>query len=167
MEKVILKDLMGEKLEEDFLDFDLTEIQAVLKHLKQQDPIDLSHAELLQQQSLRALDIITEYVGKIVKTVSYLESRISTVKNRTSLEYTSPDGGKVTMEMRKFAGEASKEVEELQMKLAHAKGSKAYLDKKFSTLSSAHYFYKEITAGIRKTIVGYSPMKEKTPEGWE
>lgn len=165
-EKIILRDLIGDKLEEEFLEFDLTEIQLVLQKLSDTNPIDVAHAELLQQQSLRATDIISDYLGKIVKTVGYLETKANSEKNRASLEYKSPDGSKVTMEMRKFAGEASKEVEDILIRLAKAKGSKVFLEKKYDILMKSHYFYKEIVAGFRKTIIGYPNATEKVP-GWE
>jgi hypothetical protein len=69
---VRLGDVLGSNLEEDFKDFDLTEIQEVLEQLRDIDAIDLAHAELLQQQSLRGADIIVGYLSKIVKTVGYL-----------------------------------------------------------------------------------------------
>lgn len=164
-----LGDLVGHSLEEDFLSFDLTEIQDLLKNLQITDPIDLAHAELLQQQCLRGADIISEYLGRIVKTVTYLENKIENVKNKAALEYKDPDGGKVTVEMRRWASAFSPEVEKLQVQLAKAKGSKSFLEKKHSVLISSHYHYKEISAGLRKTILGYSvPIeKEKVPEGWE
>ena len=44
----------------------------------------------------------------------------SGAKNKAALNYKSPDGSKVTMEMRKFFCECAPEVEELQEKLAKA-----------------------------------------------
>ena len=67
-QQVKLSYFLGTELEEDFSNFDLTEIQKVLSKLQDIDAIDLAHAELLQQQALRGADIITEYLGKIVKT---------------------------------------------------------------------------------------------------
>lgn len=167
-EKVRLIDLIGDKMDEDFLQFDLSEIQNVLEKLQNIEPIDLVHAEQLQQQALRGADIISEYLGKIVKTVTYLENKEENIKNKAALNYKSPDGGKVTIEMRKWASTADPEVEEIQIQLARAKGCKSFLEKKYSTLVSAHYHFKEIAAGLRKTILGYSSSAtEKTPTGWE
>ena len=133
MSNVYLRDLVGENLEEQFLNFDLTEIQQVLGKLQYVDAVDLPHAEMLQQQALRGADILCEHLSKIVKTVSYLEGKLNSVKNKAALNYTSPDGGRVTMEMRKFYGESAPDVEELQEKLAKAKGSKLLLEKKYET----------------------------------
>ena len=72
-QKVRLGDFIGDKLEEDFGDFDLSEIQEVLEFLQTDNAIDLAHAEQLQQKALRGADILTEYLGKIVKTVGYLD----------------------------------------------------------------------------------------------
>ena len=91
-QQVRLGDLLGNELEVDFQSFDLAEIQQVLDNLKDIEAIDLAHAEALQQQSLRGADVLTEYLAKIVKTVGYLESKVSSTKNKVSLEYQAPDG---------------------------------------------------------------------------
>jgi hypothetical protein len=170
MEKVYVKDLVGEELEEEFLHFDLTEIQQVLAKLQYTEAIDLPHAEVLQQQSLRGADILCEHLSKLVKTVSYLEGKLNSVKNKAALNYTSPDGSRVTMEMRKFYAESAPDVEELQEKLAKAKASKTLLEKKFDIIMKSHYYYRDVAAGLRKTILGYSlpaVTAEPVPEGWE
>lgn len=167
-QQVRLGDFLGTELEEDFLQFDLTEIQQVLVKLDDMDAIDLVHAELLQQQALRGADILTEYLGKIVKTVGYLEAKVSSTKNKVSLEYQTPDGSRVTADMRKWAGESSPEVEDVQIRLAKAKGSKVVLERKYEILIKAHHHFKDIAGGLRKTILGYSSgtPTEPTPEGW-
>ena len=166
-EYVRLGDLLGNQLEEEFMDFDFSEIQHVLAKLQQEDAIDLAHAEMLQQQSLRGADIITEYLGKIVKTVGYLETKVNSTKNKVSLEYKAPDGSKTTADMKKWACESSPDVEAVQIKLAKAKGSKIVLEKKYDILIRAHHHYKDIAAGLRRTILGYSLKPEKTADGWE
>lgn len=166
-EQVRLGDLLGDKLEEEFVNFDLTEIQDVLMKLQIEDAIDLSHAEMLQQQSLRGADILTEYLGKIVKTVGYLETKVNSTKNKISLEYQSPDGSKTTADMKKWAGESSSEVESVQIKLAKAKASKIVLEKKYDILIKTHHHYKDIATGLRRTILGYSQKSEKPADGWE
>jgi hypothetical protein len=163
---VRLGDFLGTELEENFIEFDLTEIQKVLTKLQDTDAIDLPHAELLQQQALRGADILTEYLGKIVKTVGYLETKVNSTKNKVSLEYQAPDGSRTTADMKKWAGESSPEVEQVQIKLAKAKASKIVLEKKYDTLVKCHHHYKDIAAGLRKTSLGYAPVA-KTPEGWE
>ena len=50
-QQVRLGDFLGSELEENFADFDLTEIQQVLVQLQSTDAIDLAHAELLQKQA--------------------------------------------------------------------------------------------------------------------
>jgi hypothetical protein len=168
-QQVRLGDLLGNEMEVDFQDFDLTEIQQVLENLRDIDAIDLPHAELLQQQSLRGADVLTEYLAKIVKTVGYLESKVSSTKNKVSLEYQAPDGAKTTLDMKKWAGESSPEVEAVQIKLAAAKGSKLYLERKYELLIKAHHHFKDIAAGLRRTILGYSQgtTSEKVPDGYE
>jgi len=168
MTEVKLRDLIGDKLEEDFLDFDMTEIHEVLSSLQTEDATDLSHAEMLQQKALRGADILSEFLSRLVKTVAYLESQVNRVKNKVALEYKAADG-RTTTEMKKWAGESSEEVEELQIKLARAKGGKVMLDKKYDILIRSHHHYKDIANGLRKTILGYGPIqnKEKIPEGYE
>lgn len=167
-QQVSLGDLLGDQLEEDFITFDMTEIQEVLMKLQETDAIDLAHAELLQQQSLRGADILIEYLGKIVKTVGYLEAKVNRTKNAVSLAYTAPEG-RTTAEMKKWAGESSPEVEEVQIKLAKAKGSKIVLERKYEILVKSHHHFKDIAAGMRRTILGYSSggSTDKTPEGYE
>ena len=167
-DKIYLSKFVGSVLEEEFESFDLTEIQWVLEKLRNTEAVDLAHAEFLQQQALRGADILTEYMGKIVKTVGYLEAKVNSTKNKVSLEYQSPDGSRATVEMRKWAGESSKHVEELQIKLAKAKASKTVLEKKYDILIRAHHHYKDIASALRRTILGYVPAeKTKVAEGWE
>ena len=165
---VRLRDFLGENLEEEFLNFDLTEIQEVLKSLNQTDINDIAHAEMLQLQALRGADIITEYWAKIVKTVSYLESLVNSTKNKVSMNYIAPDGARTTLDMKKWAGETSDEVLQVQERLAVAKGSKVFLEKKYDILIKLHHHFKDIAGGLRKSILGYSlGATEKTPEGYE
>lgn len=168
MTKVLLKDLVGDDLVEEFSQFDLTEIQNVLKYLESENPVDLAHAEMLQQKALRGADVLTEYLGKIVKTVSYLEGKLNSVKNKVALGYQNPDGGKTTTDMKIWASNCSPEADDIQIKLSKAKASKIVLEKKYDLLIKTHHYYKEITAGMKKTILGYTPASaEKIPEGWE
>lgn len=166
-QQVRLGDFIGYELEEDFANFDLTEIQQVLVKLQDTDAIDLAHAELLQQQALRGADVITEYLGKIVKTVGYLETKVNSTKNAVSLAYQAPDGARTTADMKKWAGESAPEVEKVQIQLAKAKASKIVLEKKYDLLIKSHHHYKDIAAGLRKTILGYSFSAEKNSEGYE
>jgi len=169
MSTVKVSDLVGNTSEDEFGDFDLTEIQIVLNNLASIDAIDLAHAELLSQQALRGADILSEYLAKMVKTVSYLEGKLNSTKNKISLEYVAPDGARTTVEMKKWAGESSPKVEELQTKLASAKGTKSLLEKKYDIVIKAHHHYKDIAAGLRRTILGYKPgaTEATAPEGYE
>jgi hypothetical protein len=153
-EITLISDIIGSGPEDDFLNFDLTEVQATLHELQVTEGIDLAHAESLAQKTLRCADLLAEYLAKLTKTVSYLESRVNSLKNKASLEYESPTG-KTTAEMRKWAGDVSPEVEEFQVKVAKAKGSKSLVEKKFDIIIKAHHHFKDIAAGLRKTILGY------------
>jgi hypothetical protein len=165
---VRLGDFLGTQLEEDFTQFDITDVQEVLKNLADVAAIDLSHAEFLQQQALRGADLLTEYLGKIVKTIGYLEAKVNSTKNKVSLEYSAPEG-RTTSEMKKWAGESSPEVEIVQIKLANAKGSKLVLERKYEILVKAHHHFKDIAQGLRKTILGYSSGAPASvvPAGYE
>lgn len=163
-----LGDLLGNDLEVDFNNFDLAEIHKVLDNLQDITAIDLAHAELLQQQSLRGADVLIEYLAKIVRTVGYLETKVNSTKNKVSMDYLAPDGVRTTLDMKKWAGETSPEVEKVQIKLASAKGAKLYLERKYEILIKAHHHFKDIASGMRKTILGYSSgTTEKAPEGYE
>jgi hypothetical protein len=166
-QQVSLGDFLGKELEEEFMTFDLTEIQEVLSKLSIEDPIDLAHAELLQQQALRGADILTEYLGKIVKTVGYLETKVNSVRNKASLDYKAPDGSRTTTDMKIWFGASCPDVEDIQIKLAKAKASKIVLEKKYDLLIRSHHHYKDIAQGLRRTILGYSPSPPKVQEGWE
>ena len=168
MNSVRLGDFLGVSSEEDFMEFDLSEVEIVLQSLKEVNATDLSHAEFLQQQALRGADIITGYLGKMVKTIGFLEAKVNSVKNRVALEYKAPDGSRTTTDMKLWAAGCSSEVEEVQITLAKAKASKLVLDNKYSTLIKTHHHYRDIAQGIRKTVIGYTPSSnEKIPEGYE
>jgi hypothetical protein len=168
-QQVRLGDLLGNEVEVDYRNFDLSEVQQVLDNLREIDAIDLAHAEALQQQSLRGADLLAEYLAKMVKTVGYLEAKVSSTKNKVSLDYQAPDGSRTTLDMKKWAGESSPEVEKVQIKLADAKGSKLYLERKYEILIKAHHHFKDIAGGLRRTILGYSQgtTQDKVPEGYE
>jgi len=154
-----VSDIVGTSLEDAFSNFDITDIQNLLKHLQNTSVPDLAHAEYLQQQALRCADILSEHISKLVKTIHYLEAQLSAKKNKAALEYSPPKGVRLSIELRKMAGESSSEVGDLQLKLAKAKGSKSLLDKKYEITLKAHHHYKEIASGLKKTILGYSaPM---------
>lgn len=150
-----LGSIIGTTAEDEFLEFDLTEVQELLGQLSREDAIDLAHAEILQQKALRCADILSDLLSKMVKTTSYIEGKLNSKKNKTSLEYEHPSG-KTTAEMRKYAGECSQEVNDLHDKLSKAKGAKIYLEKKYDIIIKTHHHYKDIASGLRKSIVGFS-----------
>jgi hypothetical protein len=158
---ITLETLLGSGWEELFSSFDLTEVQAISANLANTNAIDVAHSELLQLQSLRAADILSEYIGKIVKTVSYLEGKLNTAKNKAALEYK-PEMGKATADMRKQAGECDPVVVELVDRLARAKGARELLMRKFDIMIKSHHYYKELTVGMRKGIVSSTQVS-----GWE
>jgi hypothetical protein len=151
-DKITLGQLLGTDLVDNFEDFNLTEVQQVLAGLASDNAIDIAHAEMLQQKTLYAAELLIEYIAKLVKTVSFLETKLNSIKNKTSLEYKSPDG-KTTADMKKQAGEASPEVEKIGIMLAKAKGSKTLLERKYEILIKSHHYYKDIGIGMRKGIV--------------
>lgn len=146
-----LGDLIGDDFEEDFTQWKFEAIQSVLNELATNEPIDIAHAEMLQQKSLRAADIISDYLGKIVKISSYLENRVSSLKNKAALQYKG-EKDKVTDQMRKFAAESDPDVDKLNSSLAKAKGVKVLLEKKYEILIKTHHYYKEISIGMKKTF---------------
>lgn len=165
-DKITLGDFIGKNMDEDFLEFDLTEIQEILKNLKNTDAIDLAHAEHLAQITLRGADILIEFSSKIVKITTYLESKINSKKNEASLNYEPPTGVKANVDMRMWAGNCAPEVEKLNILLAKAKGAKVAIEKKFDIMIKAHHQYKDIATGLRRTILGFDPPAPKA-EGWE
>ena len=166
-DRVILSDFVGTNLEENFLEFDMSSIQEVLQSLQEDSAHDLAHAEMLQQKSLRGADILSEYLCKIVKTVSYLETKINSTKNKAALNYQEPNGNKTTSDMKKWYSESAPEVENLQIALAKAKASKLVLEKKYDILIRSHHHYKDISNGLRRSILGYSQPSEHVPAGYE
>ena len=159
-----LSQALGSEDVEAFADFDITIIQKVLASLAKEEVIDIAHAEMLQQKTLYAADIIIEYIAKLVKSVGFLESKVNAVRNRISLEYENPNGGKTTVEMKKQAGESAPEVEELSVKLAKTKGAKSFLERKYEILIKAHHFYKDIASNQKKGMVSNSNINSV---GWE
>lgn len=167
-----LGDILGNELEDDFVNFDLTEIQKVLQELNSSSAIDLPHAEKMQQLCLRGADLISDYLCKITKTLGYLESKTNRVRNQAAVEFkpTSDKSEKperVTADVRKAAAEASPEVEALSIKIATAKAAKSLLDKKYDIISKSFYYYKEIAAGYNRTSAGFakSPITDHD-NGW-
>ncbi len=160
-----LGNIIGSSLEEEFAEFDLTEIQQVLGRLQNTDAIDLAHAELLQQQAIRGADILSEYLGKLVKMVGYLEAKVNSVKNKAALNYEHPTA-RTTSDMKKWYAESAPEVEVEQIKLAKARASKMVLEKKYDILIKCHHSFKEIAQGMRRTIVGHNVPSSMSSPDW-
>lgn len=161
-----LGELVGSELIEDFSIWDFSEITQVLGQLQREEAIDIAHAERLQQQALRGADIVSEYLSKMVKTVSYLEFKFNSVKNKAGLEFKNPEEkGKVSADLRKMAAESAPEVDEVAKSLARAKGAKSALEKKYDLLIKSHYFYKEICLAYRKSIP--TENSRTGSSGWE
>ena len=160
-----LSDLInGDKFNDEFLKFDLTEIQSVLSTLKSEEAIDIAHAEHMQRKALRGADIISEYLGVLVKMTSYYETKINSVKNKASLDYIAAEG-RTTAEMKKWAGESSPDIECWQEKLAKVKAGKTVLEKKYDILIRTHHFHKDIANGMRRGIV--SVPNSNASEDWK
>jgi hypothetical protein len=153
-EKVTISSLLGNDLDEAILDFDLSEVQEVVSLLQSEDTPTIVQAERMQQKALRAADILSEILGKIHKTIHYLDAKCSSVKNKESLNYTAPEGVRISIELRKMAGESSDELLELETSLAKAKGAKALLEKKYEIIIKSHHYYKDIASGLRLTVQG-------------
>lgn len=149
---ITLGQLIGDKEVEEFESFDLTEVQKVLKTLGNEQGFDLAHSEYLQQRSLYGAELLIDFIAKLVKTTSYLENKINAVKNRVALEYK-PTEGKATADMRKNAAECSPEAEKLSLQLAKTKAARISIEKKYELLLKTFYFYKELSATQRGSII--------------
>src|SRR5690606_26471553 len=111
--------------------------------LQVETAVDLPQAERLQMLALRGADLISEYAGKLVKTIGYLESNLNMLKNRAMLNYEPPKG-KATADVRKAASEADPDVLQASIKLSRAKAAKVALDKKYDIIIKSHHLYKDI-----------------------
>ncbi len=161
-----IADLVGISFEDQYLDFDLTPVKKVLVLLNTEKLIDLAHADFFQQRSLYAADLISDYLAKLVKMISYHEAKINTAKNKAALAYEAP-GGRTTADLRKFASECAPEVEQLQNELAKLKGAKAALDKKYDILIKFHHLCKEMASKYRGGGHIVAPIIDNaSSEGW-
>jgi hypothetical protein len=139
--------------DEIFLDFDLTEIQELVKQLQNETVHDVAAADNLQRQALVCADLLAEYIAKLIKIISHLDVKESRIRNKVSLEFNKGEDGKAaSMALRKLAGDASEEAEEVGYIIAKAKGTKALLEKKYDVIIKAHHFYKEISQSFRKNM---------------
>ena len=165
-ERYTLGNIIGDKLEDDFSNFDMTEIKTILTMLKETNAIDIAHTEYLQQQALRGAYILTEYLARMIKTVLYLEGKVNTARNKAAMNLQSEQ--KITADMRRYAYETSPEAEEIDARLYRAKGGKAALEKQYDLLIKGHHHWKDMAAGMRKSILGYGNQNDKqTNPGWE
>jgi len=148
---VTVKDLIGDKFDDEFETWDMSEIQQLVSELQNLDIFDIAHSEKMQLRALRCADLITGYLGKIVKLSSYYEAKANKVKYSVALDYKSTEG-KTTQESRKWAGEASDELMEVEIKLAKIKGTKALLEKKFEIIIRMFHSIKDVASGLRKSL---------------
>lgn len=135
-----------------FLEFDLTDIQDIVKELQNETVADLAAADNLQRRALVGADICSEHIAKLVKIITYLDVKESKIRNKTALEFKTDDGKSASVQLRKFAADASEEAEQVAYVIAKAKGTKTLLEKKYEVLIKAHHFYKEQAQTLRKTI---------------
>lgn len=157
MSKITLGQILGNDNVEAFKDFDLTEVQNVLKNLAVEDPFDIAHAEWLQQRALYGADLLIDMSAKMVKSVGYLESRLNSVKNKCALDYKGEDGVRVTAEMRKAASESAPAVSEISELLAQAKGAKFAVEKKLDLILKSHYHFKDLASNMKQGIISGAP----------
>ena len=151
-----VKDLVGNNLDDAVFEFNLTEVQEVVSKLQSEDVPTLPQAERLCQEALRGADVLSEHLAKVHKIMNYLEAKGASVRNNIALNYVPATGIKPSKELRKMAGEASQEVLDIEIELAKVKGAKTLLEKKYDIIIKAHHHYKDIAAGLRKTIMGYN-----------
>jgi vacuolar-type H+-ATPase subunit I/STV1 len=149
---VVVKDLIGD-IDDDYINYDISEIENILESLNDTEAIDIAHAEYLQQQALRCADLLSVYLSRITKVSYYLDSLLNYEKNKCALDYKDPAGNKVTADQRKYASESTPEVLKLIKQLSIVKGTKVLIEKKYDILIKTHHHYKDIASGIRKSIV--------------
>jgi hypothetical protein len=165
MSKITLGQLLGNDNIESFEEFDLTEVQKVLKSLGNEDAIDIAHAEFLQQRALYGAELLIDMSAKMIKTVGYLEAKVNSVKNRCALDYKPADDKiRITAEMRKSASECDPKVEELSLLLAKARGAKQAIDKKMDLLLKTHYYYKELAGNQKQGIISGTAKASGEPK---
>lgn len=151
-EIVTVKDIIGNGFDDEFEDFDMTEIQELVSELQSNQLPDLASSEYMMQRSLRCADLIGEYLCKLVKLVSYYEALANKTKYAVALAYEDPKGGKTTQEAKKWAGESSVELLEIEIKIAKIKGAKAVLEKKFEIVIRMFHSIKDMASGMRKSL---------------
>ena len=144
-----VRDIVGDcDLEEEFDTISLDEVNVVLDELNSCSIHDVAHAEYLQQKALACANYLANHLSRIVKIASFLESQISTQRNKTAAYYTRDDV-KVTNDLRIFAAKACPEAAMLENKLSRVKGIKLLLEKKYDLLLKCHYYFKEIASSFK------------------
>jgi hypothetical protein len=150
METTTINDIIGTcSLEEEFLHFDVSDVQFILDELNQTNIIDVAHAQYLQQKSLFAANRLCEHLSRLVKITTYLESNISKIRNKAALDYRPDNNAKVTSDLRVYASKSCSEADALESLLAKAKGAKVLLEKKYDLLLKSHYYFKEISSAFK------------------
>lgn len=162
--RITLGSIIGSKPVEEFENFNMTEVQYVLSKLSFDQVIDEGSALLLAQQSLNAADILIEFIAKLTKSVSILDSKVTNLKNKVALAYKTADG-RTTAEMKKQAGESDPGVLSLQEQLAKAKGAKAAVEYKYEVVVKAHHHFKDLAGGHRKLHTNSLTVQPKADSG--
>jgi hypothetical protein len=152
--RVTVNDYIDGDLDGAILNFSLVEVQEVINALQSEDTPTIVEAEKLQLMALRGADILSEIIGKLHKTIHYLDAKTASVKNKASLNFVPPAGVRDSIELRKIAGTASDELLDVEISLSKAKGAKALLEKKYEIIIKSHHYYKDVANGLKLTIQG-------------
>jgi hypothetical protein len=150
--KTTIRDIIGDNVEEDFLNFDVSFIQETLNEVSNSATPDLAHAEYLCHKCIVAANQLAEYLGRLVKYSSFLENKISSIRNKYALDYKPVDGGKTTADMRNLALKSCADADIYEETLAKLKGTRTSMEKKFDILIKDHHLYKDIASRLNRII---------------
>jgi hypothetical protein len=145
---MILKDMVNSSTDEQFLNFSLDDIQAILTSLQNTEVPDLAHAELMQQRALIGANMVCDFLAKVVKIVSSLDNKINSMRSTYAINYRI-DGKVPAADVRTLALKSCPDVSDLEELLSNAKASKSFLERKYDILIKTHHHYKDIAAGLR------------------
>jgi hypothetical protein len=162
--KYTIRDIIGDDVEEAFLDFDYTRIQEVLNEVSNSETPSMAHAEYLAHKCLVAADILAGYMGKLVKFSSYLENKITSTRNQYAIEYKGTDG-KTTADMRALALKSCPAADIYEETLAKLKGTKITIEKRYDILIKNHHQYKDIAARMNRMIPSENSLPQSS-DNW-
>ncbi len=146
-----IRDIIGDKMEEDFLEFDYTYIQETLNEVSNSATPNLAMAEYLQFKCLSAADVLIEYSGKLIKYSTYLDNKITSMRNRHAMEFYAANP-KAAADIRAMSLKSCPDADELENTSAQLKGTRAIIEKKFDLLIKAHHHYKEVASRLNRMI---------------